>query len=138
MKDLVKEGICMTQGDIYEMAARKKYDMKQFSDIYMKSDFCNREMDAVDSRFHVEHPRRCLSELFRRSPEPDQGNTEPFPEDEAYWIGDMYRRIAIDKKIKSRELVDLIPFSMMRAAYPGMHTISDEDAVERLTKNLKI
>ena len=46
--------ICETQGNIYQLAAKEGYDMGVFSDVYLRSDFCGRYMDAVCSRFQIE------------------------------------------------------------------------------------
>ena len=46
--------ICETQGNIYQLAAKEGYDMEVFSDVYLRSDFCGRYMDAVCSRFQIE------------------------------------------------------------------------------------
>lgn len=51
---------CMTQADLYEYIQREGYDIFRFSDLYLASDFCNREMDSVYSVFQREDPLQIL------------------------------------------------------------------------------
>lgn len=51
---------CMTQASLYEYVYREGYDVLAFSDLYISSDFCNREMDSVYSVFQREDPLQIL------------------------------------------------------------------------------
>lgn len=43
--------ICRTQQRLYEYAARHGYEIEQFSNFFLSSDFCSRAFDVLYSRF---------------------------------------------------------------------------------------
>ena len=45
--------ICMTQSKLFAYAIEQNYDDDDFIKKYMNSDFCNKEMDALWSRFQL-------------------------------------------------------------------------------------
>lgn len=49
----VNENICETVGKIYKIF-NLKYDIKSFSDLFLKSDFCKREFDTRYSTFQMD------------------------------------------------------------------------------------
>jgi len=48
---LVQYDICDTQGRIFRYAEHDGWDMREFTRLYLNSDFCRREMDTVYSYF---------------------------------------------------------------------------------------
>lgn len=56
----IEYDICYTQQRIYEHMASEKYDMRVFSDAYLKCDFCRRAMDTCYSRFQLEDVYECM------------------------------------------------------------------------------
>ena len=52
--------ICRTQQRLYEYAARHGYEIEQFSNFFLSSDFCSRAFDVLYSRFQLETPVECM------------------------------------------------------------------------------
>lgn len=57
-----------------------------------------------------------------------------FDPDIAEWMGFTYRQLQLEMGIKSKELVNRITFYDMLRLYPGMHTIDELDAAERISE----
>lgn len=53
--------ICYTQQRIYKYMCQQGYDMKTFSDAYLRSDFCRR---AMDTNYNIS--RRKPRPFFKR------------------------------------------------------------------------
>lgn len=61
-------------------------------------------------------------------------NDKIFDPDIAEWMGFTYRQLQLETGVKSKELVNKIPFNDMLRLYPGMHTIDELDAAERISE----
>ena len=128
----VEYDICQTQGWIYKLAAKMGYDMKLFSDMYLKSDFCRRAFDTKYSRFQLSDAEESMDFIL-----PEIGNCikkmeqdEIFSPDVAEWIGFVYRQLYIETQIPSKVLQETVSFTSMCRYYPGLHTIDEENATE--------
>ena len=124
--------ICDTQARIYLWAAKNNYDLKIFSDKYMQSDFTRRAMDTIYSRFQINDELECLDFIL-----PEIGHSliktnKYINTDFAYWLGFTYRQMYIETKIKSSQLVILLPYDSLLLQYPGLHTIDEESASDIL------
>ena len=124
--------ICDTQGNIYEYAAMKGYDMEIFSNKYLLSNFCDRAMDTKYSRFQLEDVGECWDFIY-----PEIGDQLKTMEDNlhfdsnvAYWIGFMYRHLFLGTSVKSKVLSAIIPFDRIFQYYPGLHTIDEDMALD--------
>lgn len=127
--------ICKTQGSIYKQMAWDGYDMKEFSNLYLHSDFCERAFDTIYSRFQIADRLECLDFIMPEiSPVPKNKNGY-FDVDVAYWIGFFYRQLYIETKVPSKELADLISFETMCGYYPGLHTVDEEMAIDIVCEN---
>lgn len=111
-RELVNFDICDTVGELYKLAMEEQYDIECFSDMFLKSDFCKREFDTLYSCFQTDEDasiyyflKECKNKLLK--------NTNDISEDEAYWVGFMYRYLYIYAGISSDKLVDIIPFKSM-------------------------
>ena len=62
--------ICEKQGEIYEYMASLGYDIKQFSNLFLSSDFCNDCFDKCWSLYHDASPY----ESFYEKMEPEFGD----------------------------------------------------------------
>lgn len=135
----IERDICETQQMIYEHMCNQGYDMKSFSDAYLRSDFCRRAMDTLYSRFQLEFPTECEDFFWPEIKDQVEKMEDglQFDVDVACWIGYTYRQLYFETQIPSRELVELIPFEVMCQYYPGMHTIDEEEAAELMIKNMK-
>ena len=134
MIDKIQYSICRTQGDLYEWAANNKFMFPEFSDIYMNSDFCRRTMDTNYSRFQLREPEEHMDFLIIKNPEilEHKYTDKHFRNDVAYWIGFTYRHIWFETKMPSKEIVTRYPFKKMCAWYPGLHTLDEEDSIDRI------
>ena len=61
-------------------------------------------------------------------------NGKIFDPDIAEWMGFTYRQLQLETGVKSKELVNRITFNDMLRLYPGMHTIDELDAAERISE----
>lgn len=126
--------ICDTQAMIYSYAAEQGYDMQKFSNLYLNSEFCAREMDAEYSIMQLADDTVCW-EYF----EPEIGSHlvkcpdgRCFDADVAWWIGFTYRQLAFVTGKSSAEIAKTVNFNNLVAAYPGLHTIDEEMSGEIL------
>ncbi len=87
--------ICRTQQQIYEYMAEQGYDMAVFSNAYLSSDFCKREMDTLYSRFQTEFPNECadffIPEICNKLRKRENTNVTAYDISLAGDIGYMYR-----------------------------------------------
>ena len=134
----IQYDICDTQAMIYSYAAEQGYDMQQFSDFYMASDFCRREMDAEYSVMQLADDTVCWECI-----EPEIGpHLKKYPDglcfdvDAAWWIGFTYRQLVFLTGRTSSEIVKKASFKQLISAYPGLHTVDEEMAGEILIEQL--
>lgn len=139
----VEYAICDVQGDIFEYVANHYiYDtFVAFVPAFLHSDFCKRQWDTRYSRYQMHTPEENLDfiqpELTNIPWTEAKENDQVFNNAAAHWIGFMYRALYIQTGVASAILAEKIPLSHMCAAYPGLHTIAEEDAVEELRKKLQ-
>lgn len=109
--DSVIYDICNGQRRIYQLAYKKNYSMKQFSDLYLKSGFCSREFDAEWSRFHLETAEESMDFIL---PEIGEALNEVTAQDTdidlAGYVGFMYRYLFFVTPYSSAELADRVSF----------------------------
>ena len=132
--------ISNTQGEMYKRMAQLGYDIEDFSDVYLQSEFCKRAFDTDWSYYQLLSGRECLDALFYDTPMTKKRESGYFDEDVAYWIGFTYRLLYIETKVPSSELVNIVTFESMCKYYPGLHTIDEEQAIDIICEdhNLKI
>ena len=114
--DVVKNLIMETQGEIYNLAYKMNFDMSWFSEQYLKSVFCEKEMDAIYSKFQTEFPEACMEELLSewdnkkiaivcRKEDAIDAYTSPTR------IGQIYRYLFYELCLPSKELQHILPYS---------------------------
>lgn len=130
--------ISNTQGEMYRRMAHLGYDMEDFSNAYLKSDFCKRAFDTDWSYYQLLGGRECLEALFLDIPITKKNSFDYFNEDVAYWIGFTYRLLYIETKIPSSELMQIITFDSMCKYYPGLHTIDEEQAIDLICEDFNL
>lgn len=111
-KEQINYDICDTVGEIYKLAREVHYDLESFSDLFLTSSFCKREFDTFYSCFQMDEDASMYyieKEIGKKLIK----NTNNISEDEAYWVGFMYRYIYIYSGINSDRLVDIITFNKM-------------------------
>jgi hypothetical protein len=106
--------ICDTQSEIYEYMAKEGYDIKTFSDAYLASEFCKREMDTLYSSFQQEFANACV-EFFMPQLEGKLVKDDSHEQDKvlAKRIGYMYRVLYMKTSVPSAELAKIVPFDEM-------------------------
>ena len=132
--------ICETQGRVYEYVARNSYDMKIFSSLYLRSDFCKRAMDAKYSRFQLADELECWDFIYPEIGKELQKISEDlcFDPDIAYWIGFMYRQISTETNTNSIILDRIVSFDTMCRYYPGLHTVDEDMALDIVCKDFSL
>lgn len=106
---------CATQANLYDHICRCGYDIVNFSDKYLVSDFCNREMDSLYSVFQREDPLQILDFVI-----PQIGDLVPQTENPfhtTYWgawdLGYMYRYLHYSTGMHSKDIVSCIDTKTM-------------------------
>ncbi len=106
--------ICNTQSKIYEYAVNLGYEIKSFSDNFLKSTFCKESFDTIYSRFQLETPMECMDFIL---PEIKESLVLSTSEQEqacvAGDIGFMYRLLYIETSVPSVKLAEIVPFDEM-------------------------
>ena len=124
-----KYDICAGQRRIYQLAYKKNLSMKEFSDLYLRSDFCRREFDAEWSRFHLETAEESMDFIL-----PETGGSlkevtaQDIDIDLAGYVGFMYRYLFLITPYSSAELADRVSFEDI-ANTVDESTIKGEDLV---------
>lgn len=74
--------ICRTQQRLYEYAARHGYEIEQFSNFFLSSDFCSRAFDVLYSRFQLETPVECMDFILEEADDKLKENAVKKADDE--------------------------------------------------------
>lgn len=132
--DIVQETICETQGDIFKTACLMKLDMDEFVPAYMKSHFCEKNMDVIWSVFQFADAEECLDFIIPEITPPilDSVKYKPSVLD---WIGYVYRQLYFSLGITSREIYEKVSFKDMLVYYPGLHTVDEDMAIDIIKEN---
>ena len=108
--------LCDIQGSLFSYAVEEGYDLKTFSDVYLKSEFCRRKMDSEYSIYQSAHYTWVAANLFpeiesdlKKIPKEEMNKDYVFAED----VGFMYRLLYILTSVPSRELADIVPFDYL-------------------------
>lgn len=123
--------ICEQQQDFFEYTSNLLLDMYNFIPSFMKSDFCNRELDSTYSVFQyadIYDWEDFLKKEISFTPKPFI--KERIPKNVVGWIGYTYRYIQIESQISSKILIDKIPLAKLLRAYAGLHTVDEEMAYD--------
>lgn len=109
-----------TQGHIFEYACDHDYDLEDFVTEYMKSDFCNIEMDAEYSAFQNELDCPCMEVIEKEFSEKNikiKIDKEHHNRYCAFYVGFVYRYLQLLSGWSSKELIERIPFKTMVLNY---------------------
>lgn len=116
--------ICKTQQNVFSLAMDMNFDDEDFAKNYMNSEFCQREMDAIYSFFHMTDPNYFMAELLDEI-HPKKDNMH-YDHNAIEWIGWMYKYLQLRFEIPSKEIYAVLPLQKMLNYYPGMHTQDPE------------
>ncbi len=132
------EDICETQSEIYKYMARRKYDMETFSDCYLKSAFCENEMDKIFSPYHQEFSNACADEFL---PE-----IEPFLKKQenasditvAGYAGYLYRKLHIETAIPSKKLPEIISYAEIMEYCKNIENLGFDEVTTKIIDDKKL
>ncbi len=122
--------ICKSNQRLFALAIDKDFDDEEFAEKYMNSEFCEREMDALYSFFHMSDTAYTMSVLLDEIH--PKKNTRHYNPDTIEWIGWMYKYLQLRFETPSKEIYAILPFKTMLGYYAGMHTQDPEYFVEHI------
>ena len=132
------EDVAETQAELFAWAEQQRYDMDSFIPLYLQSDFCNREMDAIDSYFHWKTEAVLMSYLEAEQVFPKL----LWPKDnkffDVYWMGKMYRMLVFATGLSSREIFRLVDSEAMNRYSIVLELHNIKDAVLRIVNDITI
>lgn len=132
--DGINYEICETQGNIYEYIANHGYDLREFSERYLKSDWTRRQMDTIYSRYQIREPEECLDFILPEIGEVLKSEMY-FDGAMAFWIGFIYRALYLATDIPSEKLVQKVPFDSLQRMYIGYYTMDEIMQLEKIIEN---
>ena len=124
---------CQTQADLYEYIMKDGYDLIDFSDRYLKSKFCNQEMDSVYSVFQREDPLQILDfvlpEIGELKRTGERGYVDPWD------LGYIYRYLHFMTGCSSADLVNKIDSRTMAKELNKRTDWNIEDIADAVIKH---
>ena len=130
MRDPWEMAQCDTQGQLFELSAKRGYASEAFIKAFMKSDTAN----DLDKHFH--HMQWAGEHyLMSRMEEENADDLLPgqcYDTESLYWIGYIYRYWHIYKGESSKVIYKQAPAKTMQTVYLMYHTMSPEMAIDRL------
>ena len=132
------EDVAETQADLFAWAEQQRYDMDSFIPLYLQSDFCNREMDAIDSYFHWKTEAVLMSYLEAEQVFPKLLRPKDNKFFDVYWMGKMYRMLVFATGLSSREILGLVDSEAMNKYSIALELKNIEDAVSQIVDDITI
>lgn len=130
------EQIVETQGQLFDFVAYKfpDCDTECFITEYMKS-YTRQRIDIADAYLANEDVEDLFSWFIKLDNyKPKDGKAmQGFMPD---WIGEFYAYFQWYYNVPSRELIERIPLEFLKRAYPGLHDLDLELAVEKVGEQL--
>lgn len=133
----MREEVADTQAEIFVYAEKQGYDMESFIEGYMRSDFCNQEMDSVYSYFHCKPDTVCFGYIDKTGMKKiTEQNDNPVITDPG-WIGSVYRYMVFFSGLSSREIVEMVSPKEMDDFSITYDCWEHEDAAKDILKRLQ-
>jgi len=126
--------IAQSQAELFEYADKKGLDMHVFIKEYMKSTFCNQEMDADCSYFHFKPDTVLYSYVEKECSLAMEGESENICN--PGWVGWMYRMLVYKLDIPSKELVEKITPEELDSMFYAYELWDGDEAVSQIAKEL--
>ena len=122
---------CDTQGQLFELSAKRGYSSETFIKVFMTSTIAA----ELDKDFH--HMQWAGKEYIMSSLEDEYGDklTKDGPIydlETLYWAGHTYRYWHFFKQASSKAIYKQAPAKTMQTVYLMYHTMSTKMAIERL------
>jgi len=131
------ESIAKTQGALFSFAEQQQYDMSKFIPLYLKSDFCNNEMDAIESYFHWKTEGILMSQIEYEQAIPKISNQNKNLYYDVFWMGIMYRLLVFATGFSSKEIYDIIDAKFMDKYAISLELCDFDDAVSIILVDIK-
>lgn len=142
MMDGIDYKIGRTQRRLYEYAAKHGYDMEQFSNFFLRSDFCSRAFDVLYSRFQLETPVECMDFILEEAKDQLKENAvkkaDEWEADIAGFVGMLYRMLYFITPYTSRELCEKVPYSTVKRFYSSFGQETENYIAEDICINLHL
>jgi len=112
--DNLRHAICKAQGNLYEEAVIEKYKFPDFSDGYLTSEFCHKQMDGEYIAYKLTLAPELLEILELEKPFLKTNEKQNLDYELAFNIGYMYRWLVLNIDVNSYQLYERIPFKAIR------------------------
>lgn len=132
--DKIELRICKTQRKIFEYAICQGYSLKNFTELYLNSLFCEECFDVIYSRFQMETPVECMDFILEEFG--DKLIKEKSDVGTAGYVGYIYRYMYFSRNMKSKELIKIIPYSVVLKYYNLFEIEDTEYIVDQIFKEL--
>jgi hypothetical protein len=130
MYDRLRTLLCRVQGKLFELSLERGFASEQFINAFMRS-VCAADLDMGFNKLQWMGEEYIMGTLMD-----ELGDKlvlgKQYSKNALYWIGYIYRYWHFHTGEGSKEIVKQAPAKDMRAAYPGLHTISMNLAIEDL------
>lgn len=123
--------LCDTQGQLFELAAKRGYSSEAFIKVYMTTQV-SADMDKEFHHVQWAGKAYILSRMEDELGEKLTKNGEIYDKEALYWIGYIYRYWNYYTGESSKEIYKQAPAKTMNVVYLMYHTLSPELAIDRL------
>jgi len=132
--EVVMDLIANTQGEIYQVANDMGFDLEDFSDKYLNSDFCQKEMDCAYSVYQREFGDACMTMILA---EFEEKNITILPKEKepmysVFWVGAMYRYLFYHLRKYSKDLSKEISFKKLSELFFELENCDTAECIEYL------
>ena len=122
--------ICQTQGKIFKYAVKKGYDMQNFAEKFLSSEFCEEAFDTIYSRYQLDSPMESADFFMPELREKLKLSPVKQDKEEAAYIGFIYRYLYFVTKIKSKDLIQKVPFEEVQRHFINSNLRTEDFVVE--------
>jgi hypothetical protein len=135
MKDesnVVKSLIADTQAELYALAEKQGFDVEDFSNKYLNSDFCKLEMDAIYSKYQTEFAEDCMDCLLSEINSCDIKKEFLPVYYNSYLIGRIYRLLFFETDYISAELSQKVPFTELTDICIELENCDEDEIIQEI------
>ena len=123
--------LCDTQGQLFQLAAERRYSSEAFIKAFMTSQV-SADMDKEFHHVQWAGKAYILSRMEEELVEQLVKDGEIYDNETLYWIGYIYRYWSFYTGESSKEIYKQAPAKTMNVVYLMYHTMSPEMAIDRL------
>ena len=126
--------LCDTQGQLFELAAERRYSSEAFIKAFMTSQV-SADMDKEFHHVQWAGKAYILSRMEDELSDQLKKDGEIYDKETLYWTGYIYRYWNFYTGESSREIYKQAPAKTMKVVYLMYHTMSPEMAIDRLKES---